>query len=81
MAEPWVDDGASCPAAAHQSGHCTESSRDCSCGKSHSKQFMIKSKSINSEKLQAALAELEAERQRRVQAGMWGRATAPNSAA
>jgi hypothetical protein len=42
---------------------------------------MIKSKSINSEKLQAALAELEAEWQRRVQAGKWGRATAPNSAA
>ena len=34
-------------------------------------------KPTDSEKLQAALAELEAERQRRIQSGKWNRATAP----
>ena len=34
-------------------------------------------KPTDSEKLQAALAELEAERQRRIQSGKWGRAAAP----
>jgi hypothetical protein len=37
----------------------------------------VADKPTDSEKLQAALAELEAERQRRIQSGKWGRAAAP----